>query len=131
DVQRRRLCSSREISGHEDRRAKFADSARKSQERAGDDRAAQRRQRHVPERLPARGADGCGSFLKRVTHRVEDGFDHTERKRERHEDIREDDRKRSEHDLKTRRQQSTERTVWPPKQQERKAGYGCGNRGWK
>src|SRR6185369_4640754 len=41
DVQRRCLCSSREVSGHEDRRAKLTDSARKRQEGAGNNRTAQ------------------------------------------------------------------------------------------
>src|SRR5215213_2282235 len=59
DIQRRRLCSSRKVSSHANRRAKLSVSARKSQQCTGDDRAPQGRQRHIPERLPARGADRC------------------------------------------------------------------------
>ena len=132
DVERRGLCASGEISGYEDRRTKFSDRARESQQRARNDRASQRRQRHVPERLPARGADRRRSFLKRSAHRVEDGFDHAERERERDKDIRQNDRAGSEHDLKTvRRQQTAERAVRSPKQQQSETGDGGGNRGRK
>ncbi len=69
----------------------------------------------MPERLPARGADGRGRFFERAAHRVEDGFDHTEREWKSDEDVSENDRAGREHDLKTmRRQQTAERAVRSP-----------------
>ncbi len=114
DVEGRGLRASGEVSGHEDRRTKFADRAREGEQCARNDRPTQRRQRDVPERLPTGCADGSRGFFKRATHRVEDRFDHAESKRESNEDIREDNRAGRKHDLNTmRREQTAERTVGP------------------
>src|SRR6185369_10455571 len=130
NVERGGLSASGEIAGDKDRRTEFADGTRESKQGTGNDRAAQRRQRDVPERLPARRADRGGSFFKRAAHRVEHGFDDAECERKSDEDVCEDDGARSEHDLKAvRRQQAAERPVRSPEQQQREARDGGRNRG--
>jgi hypothetical protein len=93
--------------------------AREREKRARHDCAAQRGKRDVPERLPARRADGRGSLFERAAHRVEDGLDHAEGKRERDEDVGEDDRPSRKHQLyAVRREQPAERAVRSPQQQQ-------------
>src|SRR5690349_22996017 len=55
----------------------------RSQQGTRDDCPAQRRQRDVPERLPACRADRGRGFFERTAHRVEHGFDNAERQRDR------------------------------------------------
>src|SRR5947207_10771004 len=63
-----------------------------------------------------------------MAHRVKDRFDHAEGKRKSNKDIRQDNRAGSEHELNAMRsEQTTQRAVWSPKQQQRKTGDGSWN----
>ncbi len=89
-----------------------------------DDGATQAGKRHMPECLPSCRTHGRRRLFERLAHRFKDGHYHAEGKRERNENIRQDNCVRREHYLHIGRQITAEQSIRAPQKQEGKTGHG-------
>src|SRR4029077_5160806 len=86
DVEGSRLRLQTQVARHQHGRSEFAERVRERQQHSAEEAAAQGRQDHPPERLPAVGADRVGGLLVGALDFVEHGLDGAEHVRERHEE---------------------------------------------